>query len=120
MNFDKKNFKVLVIDDETDLLESVAEQIEMFGYTVLKASNVENGIEYIPYCDGILADVNMPGKERLTHFLNSSVTKVPVIRFSAENQRGLVNFMLAKPFTPQKLYEALDQLRLFSNMKKAA
>jgi response regulator RpfG family c-di-GMP phosphodiesterase len=62
----KKNFKVLIIDDEPELLESVCELATLLGYDVLSADTVEKAESLIPKCHGILSDVNMPGKDKLS------------------------------------------------------
>jgi CheY-like chemotaxis protein len=111
-----KNFRVLIIDDEIELLEMVCEQVKSLGYDVISSSEVEKSLDLIPYCNGILADVNMPGKQRLNEILATAAIKLPVIRFSAERQTGLVNFMLSKPFTLVQLKGALEQLELFAGL----
>jgi CheY-like chemotaxis protein len=115
----KKKFKVLVIDDELELLEVVADQILMLGYDVLTASTVSEAMDKMPYCDGILSDVNMPERERLTQFLKTAQEKIPVIRFSAEQQTNLVNFMLSKPFKMNALKRTLENLEVFAGLNAA-
>jgi DNA-binding response OmpR family regulator len=110
----EQDFKLLIIDDETELLEAVVSQVKILGYkTIYAASSYEAALPFINKVDGIISDVNMPRKEDLAKLLRES--GVPVIRFSAEPQR-VVNFMLQKPFTPQKLKGVLDRLRMFATM----
>ena len=118
IKFKKKNFKVLVIDDEIEILDLVSELAQSLGYDVMTANTAEKALDLIPYCDGILSDVNMPDKERLNEVLKNAYIKVPVIRFSAANQTGLVNFMLSKPFSLAKLKVALEHLELFSGLNQ--
>lgn len=114
----KKNFKVLIIDDEIEILDMVSELAQSLGYDVITANTAEKAFDLIPYCDGILSDVNMPDKERLNEILKEAYVNVPVIRFSAANQIGLVNFMLSKPFSLAKLKGAFEQLELFSGLNQ--
>ena len=114
----KKNFKVLVIDDEIEILDMVSELAQALGYDIMTANTAEKALALIPYCNGILSDVNMPDKVRLNEILKDAYINVPVIRFSAANQTGLVNFMLSKPFSLANLKDAFEQLELFSGLNQ--
>ena len=114
---DKKSpFRLLVIDDEVDSLFTLKKLIESMGnFEVLTASTVDDGIKKSEFADGILADINMPGKDKLTHFLEG--VKIPVARFSG-SETSAFNFMLHKPFTVTELNECLDILKKFSKNNK--
>ncbi len=55
--------KILVIEDEKDILELIAFNLECSGYTVFKASNGEDGLVEVKknLPDLILLDLMMPG-----------------------------------------------------------
>ena len=60
-----KNFKILLVDDEKDILEFVSYNLKREGFEVLTARNGEDGIELAkaekPHL--ILLDVAMPGMD---------------------------------------------------------
>jgi CRP/FNR family transcriptional regulator, cyclic AMP receptor protein len=76
---------ILIIEDNTEILENLSEFLEMENYTVLTASNGRAGIEmatqFIPQL--IICDVRMPvmdGYEVLHHLLDMVKTKnIPFI-----------------------------------------
>lgn len=84
--------KVLIIDDETDLLETMKFRLESAGYIVLTATNGITGIEIakksVPNL--ILLDVMMPGIdgfEVLKQLKSDNNTKnIPVIVFSCGSE----------------------------------
>lgn len=100
MSDDSLKTRILVVDDDTTLLEMYKERLEAGGYEVITATDGETGlaqaVEYLPHC--ILLDVMMPRVngfavlENLKH--NSETKNIPVIMLTAlvqENnkQRGL-------------------------------
>jgi CheY-like chemotaxis protein len=61
--------KALVVDDEPDALGSTAQIMELMGYEVLTAVNVEQALEIIgrvPEIDLLMTDVVMPGIDGYT------------------------------------------------------
>ena len=61
----KQNYKILVVDDEPDILEILQYNLEKEGYTVRVASNGKKGVEeaknFLP--DLILLDIMMPEQD---------------------------------------------------------
>lgn len=61
----KHNYKILVVDDEPDILEILQYNLEKEGYTVRVASNGKKGVEeakaFLP--DLILLDIMMPEQD---------------------------------------------------------
>jgi CheY-like chemotaxis protein len=56
--------KILVVDDDPDVLSVVAETIERFGYSVLQANGGRQAIELLesePSVSLMLTDIMMPG-----------------------------------------------------------
>lgn len=80
---------LLVIDDEVDILETLALVLRMEGYSVLMASNGKMGLERIKEKtpDLVISDVMMPvmtGLEMLRSVRSNPATKqIPVLLMSA-------------------------------------
>lgn len=57
------NYKILLVDDEDDLLEITASILEMEGYNLATANSVQKAIEIISQTvpDIIVSDITMPG-----------------------------------------------------------
>ncbi|MBL0202311.1 MAG: response regulator [Chitinophagaceae bacterium] len=76
---------ILLIEDNIDILENLAEYLEMEGYQVYSTNNGEKGIElalkFMP--DLIICDMPRPGidgyKVLKTLIDNLSITKIPFI-----------------------------------------
>lgn len=113
--------KVLIIDDEALIRESVTELLEWNGYHVISASNAKTGIllahEESP--DIILVDIMMPGIDgiSLVKYLksNPSFRYTPIIFLSAKSSiddfnAGMNNGAddyLFKPFSKEQLIKSL-------------
>jgi DNA-binding response OmpR family regulator len=114
----RPTMKILIIDDDVDLLESVAKQVNSFpDYIAVTASTVEEATAKIKQVDAVLADVNLPGKDLLNQMLEHC--PLPVVRFSAQPQT-VINMMLSKPFTSKQLKEAIEWLRMFQSGESQA
>jgi len=117
---DKKTKIILVVDDETDIRESVKVILEMNGYSVVMAVDGDDCLdkvaEYKP--DLILLDIMMPGTP-----VTDVVKKIPdikiafmsVVRISDARKRGLctqdniVDFF-QKPFNVTELVERVEMI----------
>jgi len=116
--------KILVIEDDVNIRESLVELLEMKSFNLLSADNGTEGLklaqEQIP--DLILCDVMMPGMNgyevveairKDSRFLN-----IPFIFLSAkamdtdiEHAKKLgANSYLTKPFRAQELFSVIDDL----------
>ncbi len=64
----KKNFHILIVDDEIDLRESLRELLEREGYEISEADNGATALELInrSHFDLILSDIMMPEMDGLT------------------------------------------------------
>ena len=115
--------RILVVDDERDILEVVSKRLEMNEYEVLRAQNGEEAIslanEHVP--DLIVLDILMPGidgaqvEEQLKE--NKTTENIPIIFLTClvtkddekeTNVRG-GNFFLAKPYEADELINAIEQ-----------
>ena len=63
------NEKVLVVDDQADVLESAIELFKVMGYDVLSASNGQEALEIlkrVPDIEVLFSDIVMPGVDGVT------------------------------------------------------
>jgi two-component system, OmpR family, phosphate regulon response regulator PhoB len=108
---------VLVVDDETDILEFVSFNLQRQGLTVLTA---ENGIDAVRIAkdkvpDMIVLDLMLPGKDGFTVFkelrADSRTSGIPVLMLTAKGESndriaGLelgADDYVTKPFSPKEL-----------------
>lgn len=113
--------KILIIDDEPELLDIVCEYIDMLeiqDITLLKAGSFEEAEKLVESSDAILSDINIPNKEKLDLLLTNHQNK-PIARITGnvDNEENLL--MLKKPFTPSKLKEVIENLVLLSKKETA-
>ncbi len=106
--------KVLVVDDDTHILELVSIQLTQAGYEVQKASNGFEALEMIEKENPDLAvvDVMMPGMDgyTLTRKIRS-FTDIPVLLLTAkgeleDKEKGFLSGSddyMVKPFEPKEL-----------------
>jgi two-component system, OmpR family, response regulator len=115
------SMRILVVEDEADLLRSLAQALREEGYAVDTAPNGEDGLfsaENIDY-DAVVLDVMMPGMdgwEMLARLRKSK--KTPVLMLTARDQsrdrvRGLdtgADDYVVKPFDLPELFARLRAL----------
>jgi CheY-like chemotaxis protein len=118
--------KILIVDDEDDLLKILDKRLTMAGYCVIKANNGEDAIEYAgrERPSLILLDVNMPDMDggQVGEILkNAPNTKhIPILFLTGmvthDEQRktghSLIggNFVIAKPFKSEDLIRQIEKL----------
>lgn len=113
---------ILTIEDEANILNNIAEILDMGGYEVLTAIDGTRGLElaHKHKPDLILCDINMPdmdGYSVLMHLQSQTATSyIPLVFLTAYVSRdfrrrgmnlGAVDY-LTKPFTPSELLEMVD------------
>ncbi len=114
--------RLLLIDDDPNLILLVKDYLEFRGYEVIPASNGREGLEamhnFTP--DLIICDVMMPEMDGYTFVetirSNSATDWVPVIFLSARGQtadrvRGLTtgaDVYMVKPFEPEELVAQVE------------
>lgn len=111
--------KILIVDDEQDLLSTVQYRLKFANYTVVTARNGQEGLEMAAaeHPDLILLDTNMPvmdGHEMLRHLRAKPEGKsVPVIMLTAisapediaaASAFGIADY-ITKPFDFNELLE---------------
>lgn len=114
---------ILVVDDDIDVLESVAELIEMLGYSVLVAENGEKSVDiYGTHSDvisGVLLDVSLPGMsgEEIYNYFHTKDPNLPIIMtsgYSSESVQGFAGIasqpkFLQKPYNIQQIRDILSE-----------
>jgi two-component system sensor histidine kinase/response regulator len=116
--------KILVVDDEPDLVSTVQCRLEWCKFKVVTASNGQEGLEKAASekPDLILLDIDMPemnGHEMLSHLRNRPQLKdIPVIMCTAfceaddiakASSYGVVDY-IAKPFDFSSLVEKISRV----------
>ena len=117
-------FKILIAEDERDILELVTFTLRYGGYHVIPTSNGNQAWEQtrreLPNL--VLLDIRMPGMsgyevcERIRD--NQQTNHIPVVFLSAKGQEseikmgfetGAIDYIL-KPFAPEQLLSRLEQI----------
>ena len=119
----KKDIKILLVDDEQDILEIVGYNLSQEGYQIVTASNGREAItkakKELPQL--IIMDVMMPGgngMRALRALKSTPVTAgIPVIITSGFNvptqdecPQTQANHVLHKPFSHEQLLKAVNRL----------
>ncbi len=116
--------KILIVDDEIDLLRVTSFRLKNFGYDILTASNGQEALELIEKSppDLILLDLRIPlvsGYEVCKKIKSDNKLKtIPVIIFTASAVSDLAEKMrdigaddfIVKPFESQVLLEKIKKL----------
>lgn len=120
----KKQFKILIVEDEPFLLELYEIKIEQAGFIVIKAADGQAGLSLtqLELPDLILLDILMPkidGYEMLKKLKEDKRTKkIPVIIFSNLSQRkeiekglklGAKDFIIKSSVTPAELVNKIKK-----------
>ncbi|MFZ0034796.1 MAG: response regulator [Sedimentisphaerales bacterium] len=115
--------RILVIDDEKDILRIVAFTLQNWGYEVITANNGQEGLNKISAekPDLILLDAGMPvmnGFQMLEQVRNNPDWQdIPVIMLTAHSDPktienalayGIVDY-ITKPFDPMELRERIEK-----------
>jgi len=114
---------VLVVEDDFDTLQPLAELLRLRGYNVITASDAERGLSMARECqpDLIITDIVLPGKSGL-HFIASvrgnkllESTRIIVISgcgpmVLVEAEAAGANVCLEKPINIDLFWSALDQV----------
>ena len=122
ISFDKKISKILIVDDEDDMLHVLYSTLSEFNYNVITANNGKEVLNIIDEerPDLILLDVVMPemsGKE-LAKKLTDKNPQMKVFYISGYTDDAIVHHgvleegipFLQKPFTPNALSEKVREV----------
>lgn len=115
-------FKVLVVDDEEDIIEVVQDRLEAYGFTVVTAGT---GLEALKRLstekfDGIFMDIKMPemdGIEALVEIRKKGL-QIPVIILTASSTKEAAieaiakgaNDYVLKPFEWEELKAKVEKV----------
>lgn len=116
-----KNKKVLIVDDEEDIIDMVRFRLEKSGFEVLSATDGPSGIDVAVTTkpDIILLDVSMPNMDgwevcrRLRANPATCHSKIIIITASRKLEEARTcgpDQLLLKPFNFQELIDALDKV----------
>ena len=121
MGFRPEDYCLLVVDDEEDLADIVAEELEDYGFKVKTAYSGREALEVVKSqpIDYVVSDIKMPngdGKELLSS-IRSRDPAVPVVLlmtgFSEVSEDEVVNAgataLLNKPIDIEALFERIKK-----------
>jgi two-component system, chemotaxis family, chemotaxis protein CheY len=115
--------RILVIDDDESIRETVRRVLEAQGHSVRVVEDGEDGIDSIAESapDLVITDIFMPGRDGIETLRETrkAFPKLKVIVMSGGDSSGLMNLLddaemlganrtLPKPFTPAELMRAVD------------
>ncbi len=122
---------ILVVDDEPALRRLLCRVLTSRDFSVLEAANGEEALRIAadnPGCDLLLTDVVMPGMSgrELYDELSRRGQALPVLFMSGYTDdtvfrhgvREAEYTLLAKPFTPEKLFEAVHRVLARANAER--
>ncbi len=114
--------KVLIVDDDQDILESTGSILAAEGFEIHSADSVEQGLEMIERVapDVVLLDIVFPesalGGLEAARAMKDRHPRLPIIAFSALNREYTLGFtgekiaadeFLVKPVRPETLVQAI-------------
>lgn len=113
--------KIVIIDDEDSLRETISELLMVSGYTVFEAHNGKEGLEKVQETEPnlIICDVMMPvldGYGFLEKHSKSAFSHIPVLLLTAkvevtDKEKGInlgAKAYIKKPFVFSELKELVD------------
>ena len=114
--------RVLLVDDEEDIIEVIQDRLEAYGFTVVTAGTGVEALKTLSMerFDGVFLDVKMPemgGIEALEE-IRKSDTKIPIIIITASSTREAAieamakgaNDYVLKPFEWQELKGKIEKV----------
>jgi CheY-like chemotaxis protein len=114
--------KVLLVDDEEDIIEVIQDRLEAYGFTVVTAGNGLEALKKLSMekFDGIFLDVKMPemgGIEALVE-IRKQDKKIPVIIITSSSTREAAieamakgaNEYVLKPFEWEELKAKIEKV----------
>jgi len=115
---------ILLVDDEREVCQALAEMLASQGHTVLTARNGEDAMEWVetePALELVLTDLVMPGmtgwqvaaavKARRPHVAVGVISGGQHAPPADDDRRHAVDFFIDKPVTIAALNDALGRLR---------
>jgi DNA-binding response OmpR family regulator len=124
--------KILIVDDEPDMLEILRFRLEKNGYKIVTASSGEEGLKKAETAkpDLILLDILLPGMSGLEvarKLKKNKLTKnIPIIIVTAligkdvmsEGVKDGAEYLISKPFDPAELLAEIKKVVEDKSVKK--
>lgn len=123
--------RILVVDDEPDIVRMVASRLKANGYEVLTASGGQDGLRKCKQLkpDAVILDIMMPDiygtgvAENLKE--DPDTSNIPIIFLTAAVKSGELpksqkvgnHYILAKPFKAMDLLQMLQRILIDPNKK---
>lgn len=114
--------KILIVDDEEDILEVLQDRLEAHGFAVVTAKTGREALEklFAGAFDGVFLDIKMPemdGMETLREIRKTNTT-VPIIMITASSLKDTAieaiakgaNDYLLKPFEWEELKAKIEKV----------
>jgi signal transduction histidine kinase len=111
------NRLILIVEDDADVREALAETLEDSGYEVITAINGQEGLRQMRACRpaAVVLDLVMPQMDgwqfRLEQKHDPSLSTTPVVAISASHSAAAAtvdaDLYLGKPFPPGEIVEAI-------------
>jgi len=114
--------KVLVVDDEEDIVEVIQDRLEAYGFTVVTAGTGVEALKKLSMerFDGIFLDVKMPemGGMEVLEEIRKKDRKIPVIIITSSSTREAAieaiakgaNEYVLKPFEWEELKAKIEKV----------
>jgi two-component system, OmpR family, alkaline phosphatase synthesis response regulator PhoP len=118
------NKKILIVDDDRDILETMQALLEYEGFEIRSAENVDKGIEMIDeYAPGVvLLDVMFPEKKTLGFEVAVRIKEkyphLPIFMITAINREYSFNFSKDDIKADEFFNKPIDYDRLVKTIKK--
>jgi CheY-like chemotaxis protein/anti-sigma regulatory factor (Ser/Thr protein kinase) len=116
--------RLLLVDDEDDVRDALAEMLESHGHTVVTAASADEALARLdaePDLDLVLTDLVMPGrtgwdvaagvKARRPQLAVGLITGWGDTTDVDETRRALVDFLVEKPVSVETLQDAVTRVR---------
>ncbi len=116
---------ILVVDDDTSVLDVMSEMLRLEGHVVTVAENGQQAVDCVNAAnfDLVITDLIMPEKEGLETIadIRRQYSEIPIIAISGGGRVGPTDYLetarfiganatLAKPFARQELIQTVDAL----------
>lgn len=130
MSRSDSNTRILIVEDDEDFRESLAEMLGRDGYEVLEAETGSAAVRLAPGADIMITDIKLPDVSGmiLLEKVKEGNPALPVlvmtgygtIRDAVEAMRKGASTYLAKPFEPEELLLHLRQMVEVLRLRRAA
>jgi CheY-like chemotaxis protein len=110
--------RILVIDDDADMLKIVSLILADAGYNVVTASDGNDGIKKFDegHFNLVLTDIRMPdidGNDVAKHIRNSATNEIPIIGISGTLwvlEDTSFDMIISKPFSTKSLIDSIAKM----------